>query len=166
MVIVPLTTVVIYAEQNLNKDILDLRINITIIMQDIENNCSKLLQKHPSLINLPDILPTYWRAQDEQSDNRILAEDYRILSDPMGIRRKLAESLLMKYDGFLINNYLNKCNINSFKSIQHAGLYICSAHHSTFGTFTRTIRLQLKGGLAMIQEGTIHFVYVGQPIQH
>ncbi|CAF2103911.1 unnamed protein product [Rotaria magnacalcarata] len=71
----------------------------------------------------------------------------------------------MKYDGFLINNYLNKCNINSFKSIQHAGLYICSAHHSTFGTFTRTIRLQLKG-LAMIQEGTIHFVYVGQPIQH
>ncbi|CAF4238930.1 unnamed protein product [Rotaria magnacalcarata] len=163
MVIVPLTTVVIYAEQNLNKDILDLRINITIIMQDIENNCSKLLQKHPSLINLPDILPTYWRAQDEQSDNRILAEDYRILSDPMGIRRKLAESL---YDGFLINNYLNKCNINSFKSIQHAGLYICSAHHSTFGTFTRTIRLQLKGGLAMIQEGTIHFVYVGQPIQH
>ncbi|CAF4491654.1 unnamed protein product, partial [Rotaria magnacalcarata] len=93
MVIVPLTTVVIYAEQNLNKDILDLRINITIIMQDIENNCSKLLQKHPSLINLPDILPTYWRAQDEQSDNRILAEDYRILSDPMGIRRKLAESL-------------------------------------------------------------------------
>lgn len=61
MVIVALTTVVIYAEQNLNKDILDLRINITIIMQDIENNCSKLLQKYPNLINLPDILPTCWR---------------------------------------------------------------------------------------------------------
>ncbi|CAF4632014.1 unnamed protein product [Rotaria socialis] len=30
-------------------------------MRDIENNCSKLLQKYPNLINLPDILPTCWR---------------------------------------------------------------------------------------------------------
>jgi hypothetical protein len=58
IVIVALTTVVISAEQNSNKDILDLRINITMIMQDIENNCSKLLQKYPNLLNLPDVLPT------------------------------------------------------------------------------------------------------------
>ena len=42
MVIAVLITVVIYTEQNLNKDILNLRINITIIMKNIENNCSKL----------------------------------------------------------------------------------------------------------------------------
>jgi len=52
MVIVALTTVVISAEQNLNKDILDLRINITIIMRDIENNCSKLLKKKTQFIKL------------------------------------------------------------------------------------------------------------------
>lgn len=61
MVIVGLTSVVLNAEQNLNKDILDLRTNITIILKDIENNCSKLLQKYPNSINLPDILPTCWR---------------------------------------------------------------------------------------------------------
>jgi hypothetical protein len=64
MVIVALTTVVISAEQNLNKDILDLRINITIIMRDIENNCSKLFKKYPNLLNLPDILPTCWRVHE------------------------------------------------------------------------------------------------------
>ncbi len=35
--------------------------------------------------------------------------------------------------------------INSFKSLQHIGLHICSAYHSTFGTFNRTITLALKG---------------------
>ncbi len=49
---------VVSAEQNSNKHIVDLRINITIIMKDIENNRSKLLQKYPNLIKSPDILPT------------------------------------------------------------------------------------------------------------
>jgi hypothetical protein len=56
--------VTIVLGQNLNKDILVLRINITIIMKDIENNCGKLLQKYPNLINLPDILPTCWRVHE------------------------------------------------------------------------------------------------------
>jgi len=29
-------------------------------MKDIENNCSKLPQKYPNVINLPDILPICW----------------------------------------------------------------------------------------------------------
>ncbi|CAF1220970.1 unnamed protein product [Rotaria sordida] len=33
-------------------------------MKDIENNCSKLLQKYPYLINSPDILPTCWRVHE------------------------------------------------------------------------------------------------------
>jgi hypothetical protein len=35
--------------------------------------------------------------------------------------------------------------IDNVQSIEHLGLYICSAHHTTFGIFNRTIRLALKG---------------------
>jgi hypothetical protein len=64
MILVALTTVVIYAEKSLNQDIIDLRINITIILKDIQDNCSRLLQKYPHLKQLPEILPTCWRVHE------------------------------------------------------------------------------------------------------
>jgi len=36
-------------------------------------------------------------------------------------------------------------SIDNVQSIEHLGLYICSAHHTIYGIFNRTIRLALKG---------------------
>jgi hypothetical protein len=38
--------------------------NISIILKDIQDNCSKLLQKYPNMKNLPNILPTCWRVHE------------------------------------------------------------------------------------------------------
>ncbi|CAF1633514.1 unnamed protein product [Rotaria magnacalcarata] len=54
--------------------------------------------------------------------------------------------------------------IDYVQSMQHIGLYICSAHHSLFGTFNRTIRLGLKGPPEMIEEKTVDSVYIGQSV--
>jgi hypothetical protein len=61
-IIVALTSIVINSEEIMNKDITDLRMNITVILKDIEENCSALLMRHPTMKNLPNILPTCWRA--------------------------------------------------------------------------------------------------------
>ncbi len=42
----------------MNKDIIQLRMNITIISRDTEENCSNILNKHPNIKNLPSILPS------------------------------------------------------------------------------------------------------------
>jgi hypothetical protein len=52
--------------------------------------------------------------------------------------------------------------IDNVQSNQDLGLYICSAHHSIFGIFNRTIRLALKGPPEMIEDKKIDLVYVGQ----
>ncbi|CAF4865535.1 unnamed protein product, partial [Rotaria socialis] len=54
--------------------------------------------------------------------------------------------------------------IDYVQSMQHIGFYICSAHHSLFGTFNRTIRLGLKGPPEMIEEKTMDSVYIGQSV--
>ena len=64
IIIVALTSVVIAAEENMNKDIIELRMNISIILKDIQDNCGKLLQKYPNMKNLPNILPTCWRVHE------------------------------------------------------------------------------------------------------
>lgn len=64
MVIVSLTSIVLNAEEQINKDIIDLRINITVILKDIEDNCSGILVKFPNLVNVPSILSTCWRVHD------------------------------------------------------------------------------------------------------
>lgn len=64
MAIVSLTSIVLTAEEQINKDIIDLRINITVILKDIEDNCSGILVKFPNLVNLPSILSTCWRVHD------------------------------------------------------------------------------------------------------
>jgi hypothetical protein len=48
-------------ENSLNEDIIELRLNITVIMKDIEENCTDLLLRYPDLKNLPIILPTCWK---------------------------------------------------------------------------------------------------------
>ena len=72
LIIVGLSAIVINAEQNLNKDIIDSRLNITIIMKDIQNNCSRLLLKYPYLLNLPNILPTCWRVHQHYKYAKIV----------------------------------------------------------------------------------------------
>jgi len=59
---------------------------------------------------------------------------------------------------------INKTSIeiDNIQSNQHLGLYICSAYHSIFGIFNRTIRLALKGPPEMIEDKKIQLVYVGQ----
>ena len=52
MIIVSLRSIVINAEQNINKDTIDLRMNITIILQDVEENRSNVLVKTSDLGNL------------------------------------------------------------------------------------------------------------------
>ncbi|CAF2034512.1 unnamed protein product [Rotaria magnacalcarata] len=54
--------------------------------------------------------------------------------------------------------------IDYVQSMQHIGFYICSAHHSLFGTFNRIIRLGLKGPPEMIEEKTVDSVYIGQSV--
>jgi hypothetical protein len=36
-------------------------------------------------------------------------------------------------------------SIDNIQCVQHSGLYVCSAYHSTVGIFNRTLRLALKG---------------------
>jgi hypothetical protein len=72
LVIVIFTTLVFAGETAVNKDIIDLRMNITIIMKDIEENCSNLLKKYPHMKNLPAILPTCWRLHDNYRHAKIV----------------------------------------------------------------------------------------------
>ncbi|CAF4404907.1 unnamed protein product, partial [Rotaria magnacalcarata] len=44
--------------------------------------------------------------------------------------------------------------IDYVQSMQHIGFYICSAHHSLFGTFNRIIRLGLKGNFLVTRRST------------
>ncbi len=54
----------IVGEETINKDIIHLRMNIMIILKDIEENCSNILDRYPDIKNLPSILPTCWRVHD------------------------------------------------------------------------------------------------------
>ncbi|CAF0894195.1 unnamed protein product [Adineta steineri] len=54
--------------------------------------------------------------------------------------------------------------ISNIQSTNHTGVYICSANHSIFGIFNRTIRVALKGPPEMISETTVNSIYVGQSI--
>ncbi|CAF1169941.1 unnamed protein product [Rotaria sordida] len=70
---------------------------------------------------------------------------------------------------WIFNNKIISINktffqIDYIQTIQHIGIYICSAHHSFFGTFNRTIRLALKGPPEMIEDKIIDSVYVGQSV--
>ncbi len=56
IIIVALTSIVIAGEEAMNKDIIQLRMNITIIFRDTEENCSNILNKHPNIKNLLSIL--------------------------------------------------------------------------------------------------------------
>lgn len=62
----------------------------------------------------------------------------------------LVDSSPLSTINWIFNNeviLINKTSIkiDSVESFQHIGIYICSAHHSIFGIFNRTIRLALKG---------------------
>lgn len=63
---------VIYSEELIKKDITDVRMNISTILKDIEENCSQLLAKHPNIKKLPMILPTCWRAHDYYRHARLV----------------------------------------------------------------------------------------------
>jgi len=47
ILIAAVTSVVVTAEKNMNKGIIDLRMNIISILKNIQDNCSKLLKKYP-----------------------------------------------------------------------------------------------------------------------
>jgi hypothetical protein len=72
IVIAIFTTLVFAGEAAVNKDLTDLRMNITIIMKDIEENCTNLLKKYPHIKNLPIILPVCWRLHDSYRHAKIV----------------------------------------------------------------------------------------------
>lgn len=48
--------------------------------------------------------------------------------------------------------------------INHIGFYTCSAYHSLFGIFNKTIRIALKSPPEIIHDKNIYSVYLGQTV--
>jgi len=54
--------------------------------------------------------------------------------------------------------------IDNIQSVKDIGVYTCSAYHSVFGIFNRTIRVALKGPPEIIEETNINSVHIGQSV--
>jgi hypothetical protein len=79
----------------------------------------------------------------------------------------LVDSFPLSFISWIFNEQIIVTNqtfiqIDNVQSNQDIGIYTCSAHHSLFGIFNRTIRLALKGPPEMIEEKKIDSVYVGE----
>ncbi len=81
----------------------------------------------------------------------------------------LVDSFPLSLISWIFNEQILSTNktflkIDSIQSIKHLGVYTCSAYHSAFGIFNRTIRVALKGPPEIVEETNINSVHTGQSV--